>query len=943
MMRSKRVAVAVAGILLLLAEGLAEEEGIVLRARNLRFAGRYGDAEAMVREALSREPGDGAVAAELGEVLLETGRFEEAAALAAGRSGRCLGVAGDALLALGRLGEARALAERVLEGDPDDFRARFLAASVLLEEGRRDEARESFEWFFEKYATSDVTDPEALTLTAAASVRVAELIPDAEMDFKVTMKLLDSITRSHEGYLPAWIVKGDLYLAAYQDQDAKKAYDTALKHNPRYPPALLGLALQRSFRFDDQGGVGRCRAALLTNPNLFAAKEFIARTRIGDSQYDEARKLLAEVLAVNPRRREALALAAAIEYLTGAREAFEKSVARLLELDARYGRVFWEVSMVLEQHRRFAEAASVARLAVKTDPDDFVAHWVLGRNLVHLGEESEAKAALERSRRLDPFAHYVANAFRENMTEVLGHLEEFAESRSEHFVMKIHVGESAVLSRYYLDFMERSWDALTSKYGFEPEHPILAEVFHRHEDFAARTIGLPGIGALGACFGRVITLDSPSARDPGDFSWASTAHHELAHSVTLGLSKGRVPRWFTEGLSVYEERCFADWWGRDMDRDLFDAWHSGEIPRIEDFNAEFRGPRVLFAYYLGGMMCEFIAGEFGFPKIVAMLRAYGEDRQTPEVLRSILGIDPEEYDRRFRAWVGKYVGEFRLTPRWSDRAMRAAREAVADDPRDLESLVRLAQGSLTRGNTVDAMSWLGKALAVRPDDPRLLLMRADLAFAGGRMEDARTRYAEFLGAGGDDLFARINMASILRKEGDRAGAIESLSAAKRCFPFYAGPGNPWQELARLRLEMDDLEGAMLELGRYVKLANTDIMQRMELAGYHESRGDDERLAEVLTEVVWIYPLGEKSAVPVHARLARVLGRLGRHREAAVEFEVSLELGPPDGDRPGLHAELGEVYRLLGRVREARRQAEAALELAPEHEGARRLMDSLTGN
>jgi tetratricopeptide (TPR) repeat protein len=927
----------------LFAGGAVADEEIAGRARNLRAAGRYGDAEALLREALADAPPDAAVAAELGELLLETGRLDEAAALAETGSARCLVLAGEAELARGRPAEAKALAERALALGPDDFRARRLVAEILLGSGKREEAREAFEWFFEEYAGNDVTDPEALTLTAGASVRAAELNPDTEMDFKVTMKLLDSVIGAHEDYLPAYIVKGDLYLAAYQDQDAKKAYEGALKLNPRYPPAHLGLALQRSFRFDELGGIGRCRSALLTNPNLLPAKEFIARTRIGDSEYEEAGKLLGEVLSVNPRRREALALVAAIEYLTGDRAAFEKSVARTLGIDPGFARVFWELSTVLEQHRRFADAAEIARRAVAVDPEDFMAFWILGRNLVHLGEEGEAREALTRSRKLDPFAHYRGNAFRENMADVLGHLEEFAESRSRHFLVKIHAGESEVLSRYYLDFMERSWTALTTKYGFEPESPILTEVFHRHEDFAARTIGLPGIGALGACFGRVITLDSPSARNPGDFSWTSTAHHELAHSVTLGLSKGRVPRWFTEGLSVYEERCYADWWGRDMDRDLFDAFHSGDLPGIENFNAEFRGPRVLFAYYLGGMMCEFIVAKFGFPKIVEMLRAYGEDRQTPEVLSAVLGLTPQEYDRRFQAWVAEYLREFRLTPRWSDRAMSAARDRVTDEPRDLEALVRLAQGAFARRNRVDAMAWLGKALVVGPDDPRLLLLRADIAFATGRQEEAKARYTEFIGAGGDDLFARINLASILRKEGDQAGAIAALSAAKKCFPFYAGPGNPWQELARIRLEQEDLDGAMRELGRYVKLANTDIAGRMELADYHESRGDDANLAEVLTEVVWIYPLGEKSAVPVHARLARALSRLGRPAEAAVEFEVALELGPPEPDRPGLHAELGEVYRLLGRQKDARRQAEAALELAPDDARARELMRSLSGD
>ena len=51
-----------------------------------------------------------------------------------------------------------------------------------------------------------------------------------------------------------------------------------------------------------------------------------------------------------------------------------------------------------------------------------------------------------------------------------------------------------------------------------------------HDDFAVRTLGLPGmVGALGACFGKVVTLDSPRARPPGSFNWAATLWHELAH------------------------------------------------------------------------------------------------------------------------------------------------------------------------------------------------------------------------------------------------------------------------------------------------------------------------------------------------------------------------------------------------------------------------------
>ena len=84
-----------------------------------------------------------------------------------------------------------------------------------------------------------------------------------------------------------------------------------------------------------------------------------------------------------------------------------------------------------------------------------------------------------------------------------------------------------------------------------PNGPILVVMFPRHDDFAVRNVGLPGmIGALGACFGRVVTLDSPTAREPGTFNWGETLWHELAHVITLQLSGNRLPRWLSEGFAL---------------------------------------------------------------------------------------------------------------------------------------------------------------------------------------------------------------------------------------------------------------------------------------------------------------------------------------------------------------------------------------------------------
>jgi len=74
-----------------------------------------------------------------------------------------------------------------------------------------------------------------------------------------------------------------------------------------------------------------------------------------------------------------------------------------------------------------------------------------------------------------------------------------------------------------------------------------------HEDFAVRTAGMPGLGILGATFGYVVAMDSPSGRPPQQFQWGTTLWHEMAHVFTLETTHHLVPRWFSEGVSVFEE------------------------------------------------------------------------------------------------------------------------------------------------------------------------------------------------------------------------------------------------------------------------------------------------------------------------------------------------------------------------------------------------------
>src|SRR5213078_4460660 len=101
------------------------------------------------------------------------------------------------------------------------------------------------------------------------------------------------------------------------------------------------------------------------------------------------------------------------------------------------------------------------------------------------------------------------------------------------------------------------------------------------------------IGALGVCFGQVVVFDSPKARPPGEFSWQETLWHELTHVITLQMSNNRVPRWLTEGISVWEEAQARPDWGRETAVPFAQALEQGKPLKLRNLNEGFQDPELI--------------------------------------------------------------------------------------------------------------------------------------------------------------------------------------------------------------------------------------------------------------------------------------------------------------------------------------------------------------
>ena len=239
-------------------------------------------------------------------------------------------------------------------------------------------------------------------------------------------------------------------------------------------------------------------------------------------------------------------------------------------------------------------------------------------------------------------------------------------------------------------------------------------MYRSHGDFSVRTVGLPGLGALGVSFGSVLAMHSPSARKVGEYNWGSTVWHELAHAFTLGMTDHRIPRWLSEGISVLEERRARPGWGADVPLGFLVAYARGQMPPVSKMNDAFTRPafpeQIMLAYYQASLVCEMIEKQFGARAMVDMLKAYRANEGTERAIRTALKISPEDLDKRFDAYVRE-----RFARQIAAVASSAGGAPDAPPRGQFITLIEEGRALLQRGQNAQAITVLERAKALFPE------------------------------------------------------------------------------------------------------------------------------------------------------------------------------------------------------------------------------------
>jgi tetratricopeptide (TPR) repeat protein len=432
---------------------------------------------------------------------------------------------------------------------------------------------------------------------------------------------------------------GELFLERYQPADAIKAFEEAMEMDESHPRALLGMARVLGERWDRRA-VELAQKALEADPQLIAARELLARLAAEEGDFEKAIEHASQALSASAAAWDAMAVRGAIDRLEDRPQS--PWLAQVTQANPAYGEAFNLAGELLVLNRRYHEGIEFFRQAIQARPNLWEARARLGVNLMRLGQEEEARQQLtlcyENGYRSNP----VVNTLR-----LMDSYKNFVTFRTPQTILRLHKKEAEVLEPYFQSELDRVIGVYTKKYGHEVKTPIQVEVYPDHEDFAVRTMGMPGLGALGVSFGPIVAMDSPTGRRPGSFHWASTLWHEMSHVYALDMTRFRVPRWFTEGLAVYEETAASPDWGDRLDPPSILAIRDKKLLPVEKLDRGFIRPsypaQVTVSYFQAGRVCQYVANQWGYPKLIEMLRDYGERKPTKEVFESRLGISPEEF------------------------------------------------------------------------------------------------------------------------------------------------------------------------------------------------------------------------------------------------------------------------------------------------------------
>ena len=886
----------------------------------------------------------------------------------------------DAQRIVGKLKEGIGLCDGLLKTNPKDYDVISLKAELDMERGNYAEARDAFAqiiadqpgndraWALRSVAMRALNDAEGLKKTAdyffGLYQKKIEYFNSDEVKDPLEMAYIGMgcsdenpkaafetgymtaeglVEKRHSDKPEVFLWSGWLARKLYHFGFADERFEKLLKMRPNLPDALAGKASILLEVKHDLGGAEKLLAeALKVNPNHIESNLIQAHIDFEEDRLDEAKKHVDTALNVNPKHLQALAMEAFYFLNRMDKEKFDAVEKKALAVNPKCPDFYCDIGELSEDKLRFDTAPPWYQKAIDMDPDYWRGYYGLGMNLSRQGAENCEKGKLLllvafKKNRFNPWAANMIKA----LDRIIGDKDQevppvYAEMKTKHFTLRYFKKEAGVVEPYLAEWAEAAYDRQTKLFNFEPEGPLSIELCYTMQDQAARTVGLPNLGALGVCFGKLCTVVSPreggQGKSTATFNWRKVLEHEFGHVMALQLSKFRVPRWYTEAFSTYLE----DDTRVEADNMMVQAIAKDELAPIDQMNTYFR-KNMLMAYVHGRYVIDYIAKNFGFEAHVKAMKLFAEGKPLAEVLPAVTGKTIAELNAGQLEYTKKFFEHVRMRP-FPDPAMLVQLELAAKpDDAKAQDIANLAIAMIMTRKNDRAGQLANKALEKDPKCVDALNILGTLKYEKKDLEGAKQLYLQSTEIGPDRSFlAWQRLGIIYKKEARTTKAIEAFEAARKSYPRYIGPDNPHYELPDLYadLEPPQLEKALQVWRDAIAVNSQDpeaCFKGLQLA---VKLKDPKAILEFANAHIEINPY----KVEVHQIAGKTYEEQKDFAHAEREFSVATFLNDKDVDS---WVALARARKALGKRAEGLKAAQAALDIDGTQTEAKALREELS--
>ena len=811
----------------------------------------------------------------------------------------------QALLACGKYPEAYEAITNALEENSWSVRLQWQARQVFLCNGLTDEAARMEDRILRRVNAQPSAYRDAESMVVFGQVALLR-----GADSKLVLdNLFDPARKADPGSREAHLASGRLALEKHDYALAAKRFEEGIKQLPEDPDLRCGLA--EAYAPSDGALMAEALdKALDLNSNHVASLLVLVDRSIDAEDYPQTDELLDRIKSINPWAPEAWAYRAVLAHLRNLPDAEQTARQTALKFWTNNPLVDYVIGKKLSQNYRFTEGAAHERQALQFDPEYLPAQAQLAQDLLRLGEENEGWQLAEQVQKKDA---YDVEMF--NLTTLHDTMAKFATLTNADFVVRMGAHEAAVYGDQALDLLERARSNLCAKYGFEVKRPTFVEIFPEQKDFAVRTFGMPGNpGYLGVCFGTLVTANSPAAHPGHPVNWHSVLYHEFCHVVTLQITRNKMPRWLSEGISVYEEEQANPTWGQRMTPRYHEMIMGDELTPISKLSGAFLAPptpvHLQFAYYESSLVVEFLVQKFGLDQLKAILTDLGSGREINEVIAKHT-VPLEELEKQFAAFARKRAEEMAPGLDWEKPKLEELMAGPVDSSIGLRAPVDLGAATNSGG------------IAPRPPGPRK--EPVDLSGSGGN-EVAAT----WISRHPTNYYALMEQAKTLMRQKEFQAAERPLERLIELYPSQTGEESAYAMLAAAYRARGDTNAERQVLSKFVRQDDEANEAFLRLGGLAAATGDWRKVVENAERSLAVNPL----ATEPYRLLAQASRRLDDPRKAIFAGRALLELDPPNPAE--VHFELAKALHQVGDP-VARRQVLEALEEAPRYRQALQLL------